>query len=458
MMKKWLLCLMCSALVSLPAFASLEDGVKAFEQKKYDKAFEEFSYLADENNNIAAYHLGLMYENGLGVEKSMSTAAEYYLKAYNAGNTTAASKLGRMLIEGKDIEKNVDDGLSLLKTAGRAGDKEALFTLGELYNSGEFLDKDFVVSSAYFKLSALQGYAPAQHQLGLLYLFGRGIPQDYSLALRWIARAASQGYVPAQKDLAELLSSNSRMLNIVEAYAWYSIMAAYNTDETGAWAADRRDSLAGQIKDTKNLVIAQQLARSWTPTPAANTVPEDERMAALPVIPGFNDADTLRTLKEQNIAVLADGSDYGILADDVEQALINKDTSALEKTVTDFGNSGRPDAFTYWGKIVEHRLQDQAGALKWYTQAAENGDAEGAFYVARAYCEGKIVEPNPIECYKWLSISQARAKDPLLTQVTETLTIVNSQIAPEDKAEAQKQAAAFKPENERKQKSTFKLF
>ena len=155
---------------------------------------------------------------------------------------------------------------------------------------------------------------------------------------------------------------------------------------------------------------------------------------------------------------MADGSDYGILADDVEQALINKDTSALEKTVTDFGKSGRPDAFTYWGKIVEHRLQDPTGALKWYTQAAENGDAEGAFYVARAYCEGKIVEPNPIECYKWLSISQARAKDPLLTQVTETLTIVNSQIAPEDKAEAQKQAAAFKPENERKQKSTFKLF
>ena len=59
MTKKWIICLLCSTFISSMAFAGLEEGVKAFEQKKYDQALEEFSYLADENNNIAAFHLGM---------------------------------------------------------------------------------------------------------------------------------------------------------------------------------------------------------------------------------------------------------------------------------------------------------------------------------------------------------------------------------------------------------------
>jgi len=457
MTKKWILCLLCSTFISTAAFAGLEDGIKAFEQKKYEQAFEEFSYLSDENNNIASYHLGLMYENGLGVEPSLETAAQYYLKAYNSGNTLAASKLGRFLIEGKGIDKNIDDGLNLLKTAGRTGDKDALYTLGELYNSGENLDKDYVIASAYYRLAALQGYAPAQHQLALLYLFGRGVPQDYSLAIKWFSRAASQGYVPAQKDLAELLSSNQRMMNFVEAYAWYSVLAAYNTDETGVWAAERRDALATQIKDTKNLIIAQQLARKWQPTPAAETVPEIERTEPTPIIPGFNDADTLRQLKEQNAAILVDGSEYGIMSDDVEQALIKKDTAHLEEIVTDWGKNGRPDAFTYWGKIVEHRLQDPVGALKWYNQAADYGDPEGAFYVAKAYCEGQLVETNPTQCYRWLEIAKAKATEPLLDLINQTINVVEPQLSPEEKEKALKEAQEFAPVNEKKKKG-FKLF
>ena len=437
----------------------MEEGIKAFEQKKYDQAVEEFTYLAEEGNNIAAYHMGLIYEEGLGVEPSLEKAAQYYLKAYEAGNTLAATKLGTFLIEGKGVEKNVDDGLNLLKTAGRTGNKEALYMLGEMYNRSENMENDYVIAGGYYKLAALQGYAQAQYQLALLYLFGRGVPQDYSLAVKWMSRAASQGYVPAQKDLADLLSSNPRMMNFVEAYAWYSIMAAYNTNETGTWAAEKRDALAKQIKDTKNLIIAQQLARKWQPTPASETVPEAELSEPTPIIPGFNDKDTLRELEEQNITVLADGSEYGIMADDVEQAIINNDTSHLEEVVTDWGKNGKPDALTYWGKIVEYRFQNPAEALKWYKQAADYGDAEGSFYVARSYCEGKFVETDSIQCYKWLHIAKEKAvgKDALTSLINQTLEVVEPQLTEEEKAAALKESEEFKPANEKK-RSGFRLF
>lgn len=461
MTKKLIVCLLCSTFISSIAFAGLEEGVKAFEQKKYDQAFEEFSYLAEENNNIASYHLGLMYEEGLGVEQSFEKAVQYYLASYNAGNTLAASKLGRLLIEGKGVEKNVDDGLNLLKTAGRAGDKEALYTLGQIYSESENVEKDYVIAGGYYKLAALQGYAPAQYQLALLYLFGRGVPQDYSLAIRWMSRAASQGYVQAQKDLAELLSDNKRMINFVESYAWFSIIAAYNTDETGAWAAEKRDALANRIKDTKNLIIAQQLARKWQPTPASKTVPESELSEPTPIIPGFNDKDTLRELEEQNITIMADGSEFGITADEIEQAIIKNETTRLEEIVTDWSKNGRPDALTYWGKIVEYRLQDPQKALEWYKQAADYGDAEGAFQVARANCEGKFVEASTVQCYKWLTIAKEnvteKEKETLLPLIEQTIETVEPQISVEEKEQALKEATEFTPANAKK-KSGFRLF
>ena len=463
MTKKWIAGLLCSTLIcSSVAYASLEDGIKAYEQKKYDKALEEFTYLADENNNIATYYLGLMYENGYGVEKSVPTAAQFYLDSFNAGNTTAASRLGRFLIEGKDeLEANIEDGLNLLKTAGRAGDKEALYTLGDIYNSATGVDRDYVIASGYWLLSALKGYAPAQHQLGLLYLFGRGVPQDYPMALRWLSRSATQGYIPAQRDLADLLATNPRMMNVVEAYAWYSILAAYNTDATGTWAANKRDELAARIKKTEDLVTAQQLARRWRPAPPLATVSEAERTASTPIIPGFNDPDTLRTLKEQNIAVVADGSEYGISADDVEQALVTNDTHHIEQIIEEFGSNGRPDAYTYWGKIVEHRKQDPKKAFTWYRKAADKGDAEGAFYVAKAYCEGAVDKSknNTIDCYKWLITARNTAKEPLLSVINDTIKTVDTQITPEEKNAAIRQVRLTEEIDKKKtEKKTFKLF
>jgi len=184
------------------------------------------------------------------------------------------------------------------------------------------------------------------------------------------------------------------------------------------------------------------------------------RPAALPIIPGFNDTDTLRTLKEQNIAVVADGTEFGILPDDLEQALIKQDTSELEQKISEWGSHGRPDAYTYWGKIVEFRMQNAKKAFTWYKKAADAGDAEGAFYVAKAYCEGSVdkTKSNSIDCYKWLNIAKANAKEPLLSVVQDAIKTVEEQISPEEKAAALKQAKAVTPAQETKKKRSFKLF
>lgn len=87
------------ALWATPVFAGLSDALTAFEIKKYDQAFAEFSYLADEGDATAAYYLGKMYAQGLGVEKNETKAVEYYQRAENAYNIDAAYELAEILLK-----------------------------------------------------------------------------------------------------------------------------------------------------------------------------------------------------------------------------------------------------------------------------------------------------------------------------------------------------------------------
>ena len=459
MIKKTIFCLLCSTIFITPSFAGIKEGLDAYEKKEYEKAFEEFSYLANEGDNVAAYHLGLMYSDGLGVEQSKVKAAEYFLAAYKNGNLLAAEKLARMLMSGDGIEQDAENGLALLKSAALSGNKEALYTLGDMHLSGEGVEKNFVYAAGFYKLAALQGYAPAQFKLALLYLSGRGVPQDYPLAIRWLSRSANQGYVPAQKEMAIQRSSNSRLTDITEAYAWLSVIAAYNSDETGKWAAEKRDALGSKIKDGKNLTIAQQMARKWRPVEASKTVPKQELSAPLPIIPGFNDDETLRKLsEEQQQTVLSDALVFGISSDEVEDALVAHDVEKLEQKITERGKNGQPAAFTYWGKIVERRIQDPQKALDWYRLGADYGDAEGAFYTGKAYCEGKLVASSPVDCYSWLLIAEKRGDEALKASIAPILADVEAQLTPQEMEQGKKKADSFKALENTPAKKTFKLF
>ena len=122
-------------LMTLPAFAGLSEALTAYGIKKYDQAFAEFTYLAEEGDSIASYYLGKMYAEGLGVEKNEEKAIEFYQKAESAYNIDATYELAQILLSqanDKDDERFVA-GLKYLKRAAYTGQADALYQLGELY-------------------------------------------------------------------------------------------------------------------------------------------------------------------------------------------------------------------------------------------------------------------------------------------------------------------------------------
>ncbi len=146
---------------SMKAKDDLDSGVKACGEGNYKGALELFERADLEGNFKAARHLGIMYEQGLGVEKDPARAAALYVRAAAAGDITAS------------------------------------FLLGDLYRRGAGVRKDLVRARALYEASAQRGdiiYAPAMVALGMLYEQGSGVRQDAAAAQVLYDKAKAAGH------------------------------------------------------------------------------------------------------------------------------------------------------------------------------------------------------------------------------------------------------------------------
>lgn len=444
-------------LMSATAFAGLSDALTAFGIKRYEQAFAEFSYLADEGDATAAYYLGKMYAQGLGVEKDDQRAIEYYQKAESAYNIDAAYELAEILLadaQNKDDER-FEMGLKYLKRAAYAGQADALNQLGEFYEKGDWVTKDYKNAFGFYLMGALKGNAKAQYNVSRLYFLGLGTPRDHENGIKWMSRSARQGYVLAQKDLASGRATEPLIKNLPEAYAWLSIIAAYNSDDVGQWAKEKRDEIEKKIKKKEVLLAKQRLAREWRPIKPEQSVPmSDLLLIPTPIIAGFNDPEAVQAMLAQGEVLLTDGRKYGITPDLIVKASITKDFSPVEKAVNKAVDKGDIQAYAYYGDLLRSRFQNMTAAVEWYQKGAEAGDAYAQYQLAKSYCEGRGVDAaRPGQCYAWLKIAQDNSADTLKLTIQNALELVSNEITPEEIEQGDKLIAEYQAKNEKSNKA-----
>ena len=86
-------------------------AIKNQDNTQYKKSIEIYEKIATVNNHIALNALGEYYEQGLGVDKNIDKALEYYQQAVKAGNLVAAVSLGRIYCLHKDLLTGIKMGL-----------------------------------------------------------------------------------------------------------------------------------------------------------------------------------------------------------------------------------------------------------------------------------------------------------------------------------------------------------
>lgn len=93
--------------------------------KDYQLAFQFFQYGSKQDDPVANYYLGYMYEHGLYVKKDYKMAYKYYMESANFDNADATYALGLLYKEGKGVKKDLNQAKAFIDQACEFGVKEA---------------------------------------------------------------------------------------------------------------------------------------------------------------------------------------------------------------------------------------------------------------------------------------------------------------------------------------------
>lgn len=125
-----------------------DDGWDALERGDHAAAAEAFRIAADQGDVEAAYQLGAMYYEGLGLPQDYAAAAQWYQKAADGGDADAQYILGLMYSEGQGVPLDYAQAYERLNLAAtllddaeeRAEAAEARDAVGELMSPEELAD------------------------------------------------------------------------------------------------------------------------------------------------------------------------------------------------------------------------------------------------------------------------------------------------------------------------------
>lgn len=183
--------------------ASMTSGCRAGSDKAL---YERVNVLAQQGNAEAQYHLGMMFNNGIGVDKNPNKAFEWFQRSADGGDPLGAYKLGCYYYGQFKGVVPVDEKKALESklVAARAGYSLAQIDVGMSFYHLEKYDE----ALRWWEEAAAQGEPRALYGLSVSYKEGKAVPRDIARAYAYfkLAKLASEGRINAnaQATLDEL--------------------------------------------------------------------------------------------------------------------------------------------------------------------------------------------------------------------------------------------------------------
>jgi TPR repeat protein len=353
---------------------------------RWDKA-------AEMGDASARFHLGLMYEKGLGVvsdaQKSevwylasarqgdiraqlalarlyegtnRDLAVDWYRRAADLGSPDAQFALGRYFCAGTGGARDFFQGVSWYLKAGEQGDLRALMTVGQLCVGGPLEH----LAVECFKKAAAMGDAEAQFLIGQHLAAGKGAAQDLSEAVEWWHRAALQGYAQAQCALAgACLRGKGTPTDFQQAFGWFQ-KAAEQGDVKAQWNLGAMYASGGEG-------VAQDMRQAFAWCHSAADLDFVPAQATLGVL--------FARIKDPVQAVFW-----------WEKAAQQGDPEAQYNLANMYSK----------GQGVE---RDGRLAFQWFARAAAQGVASAQSKLGLLYAVGDGVTVDPIEAHKWFLLA-----------------------------------------------------
>lgn len=264
--------------LALPAFAEpgdepavetggAADAYDAFLNGRYEDAIAIWLPLASAGDASAQFNIGVMYANGLGVDRDMRSAMEWWSRAAKqlhvraAHNMALAMLSGEPRVGGEPAQPDYPGILRYLKIGADAGYPNSEYTLAKLYEEGVGVEKDPRRAAELFLSASIKGFAKAQYNLGKVYRDGAGMPKSEAVSLFWFTEAAERGHARAQDKMAErYLTGRGVLKDEVEALKWSILAAGQGVTDSER----RRFELAARLPADK-IAEAERRAAAFAP-------------------------------------------------------------------------------------------------------------------------------------------------------------------------------------------------
>jgi TPR repeat protein len=219
-----------AAAPSLAARTAFDNGIKAYGQGDIESAVKDWTVAADGGHPEAAFLMGRLYEQGMGVEKSAYQSFHYYEMAANEGNVQAAVKVGLIY---------------------RDGSKELK------------IDRDYELAMKNFEKGALAFWPESQYYLADMYRRGLGVAPDRTESLRWLLLAAKKKYAPSHLELARIYFAGEGVLpDRVTGWSHIVLASRYADKTEGPLVNAAMDKYRKRMKPGE-VEAAEQVANDW---------------------------------------------------------------------------------------------------------------------------------------------------------------------------------------------------
>ncbi|MET1411520.1 tetratricopeptide repeat protein [Roseibium sp. HPY-6] len=210
---------------------------KMIEGHSMEQAYDYLLQAAKAGHSDAAGSVGWHLKNGLGVERDIFAAEDWFLRSLEGGSRWSSLNLAMLYVEEESFgkEKTAEAIPVLLEYADR-GDAYAAMTLGRAYVFGTGITADPKRGETYYRQALQDLPKPAHTALGNFYFLGQGGEVNYEKAFEHYSKAADLGSGISLNNLGWMFENG---LYVGQDYAQAASLyrASINAGDTGALVA-----------------------------------------------------------------------------------------------------------------------------------------------------------------------------------------------------------------------------
>lgn len=166
---------------SLAQSNRFEAGIAAMNRGRFAVAYRSWLPLAEAGIPEAQLNLGLLYQNGQGVDIDLEKALHWFEEAASSGLGEAHFNLGMLYFEGSGVEQDYTVSMREFQSASTQGLARGSLMMGKMLYEGLGVEQDKFVATELFLDAAKSGLAEAQFAYAVAAQTGDGVKAPDSL-------------------------------------------------------------------------------------------------------------------------------------------------------------------------------------------------------------------------------------------------------------------------------------